>query len=168
MTNRILFTFLAIDFLFLCSGGLILAVCFIFKDGLKVGTMPTDVAAHLLLQETPLTGTSQYHFLSWTASRRLTFFSLPFSGLDQRYTNLRYLLCFCRWSIPAEQTLPSPDPLLAYPQLCHCDASPRPRHLVLYIEDPSKFGSLVGSADTSYADSAAAKGGQDFTLAVCR
>lgn len=56
MVNKILITFLVFNVLFLCTGGLILAVCFIFKDDMNMSTMRTDLAVQLLLQEAPLTG----------------------------------------------------------------------------------------------------------------
>ncbi|MCJ1444331.1 MAG: phospholipid scramblase 1 [Stictis urceolatum] len=58
MANKVLLVYLVLDFLFLCTGGLVLAFSLIFNPT-KAGsglTTKTDAASSLLLQTTPLSG----------------------------------------------------------------------------------------------------------------
>lgn len=57
MDNKILITFLAIDIIFLLTGGLMLAVGIIFMPSMTSSlALQTDVGTRLLIQNTPLTG----------------------------------------------------------------------------------------------------------------
>ncbi|MCJ1336674.1 phospholipid scramblase 1 [Bachmanniomyces sp. S44760] len=56
MVNKILFTYLVFDGLFLCTGGLLLATVLIFKIGMEATPSTANVATNLLLEMTPLTG----------------------------------------------------------------------------------------------------------------
>ena len=56
MPNKILLTFLAIDFLFAASGALLLAAVLVFRSDMRSVSTTNNVATNLLLQKTPLGG----------------------------------------------------------------------------------------------------------------
>lgn len=58
MVNKILLVFLLQDFIFLASGGLLIGVVFITKAALASDPTVNNVAANMLLMQTPLTGKS--------------------------------------------------------------------------------------------------------------
>ena len=58
MVNKILLVFLLQDFLFLASGGLLIGVVFITKAAVASDPTVNNVAANMLLMQTPLTGMS--------------------------------------------------------------------------------------------------------------
>lgn len=55
MVNKILLSFLALDFLFAATGGLLIGTVFLTKAAMANQTK-TNVAANMLLMQTPLTG----------------------------------------------------------------------------------------------------------------
>lgn len=57
MVNKILLVFLVQDFLFLASGGLLIGVVFITKAAMASAPTMDNVAANMLLMQTPLSGT---------------------------------------------------------------------------------------------------------------
>ena len=58
MVNKILLVFLLQDFMFLASGGLLIGVVFITKAAVASDPTVNNVAANMLLMQTPLTGKS--------------------------------------------------------------------------------------------------------------
>ena len=56
MANKIFLVFLALNFLFVCCGGLILSVSLITKASLRSNQTISNVATNLLLSRCPLTG----------------------------------------------------------------------------------------------------------------
>ena len=57
MVNKILLVFLLQDFMFLASGGLLIGVVYITKAACASDPTVNNVAANMLLMQTPLTGT---------------------------------------------------------------------------------------------------------------
>lgn len=56
MVDNIMLSFLLLDFLFLASGGLMIAAVFINEASMATQSTTTNVAANMLLMQTPLTG----------------------------------------------------------------------------------------------------------------
>ena len=56
MIDKIMLTFFVLDFLFVASGGLMIGTVFITKASIAAQPTTTNVAANMLLMQTPLTG----------------------------------------------------------------------------------------------------------------
>lgn len=63
MVNKIMLSFLVLDFLFVATGGLLLGTVFITKASMAVQPTKANVAANMLIMQTPLTGGQSLHML---------------------------------------------------------------------------------------------------------
>jgi hypothetical protein len=59
MTDKILWTFIISDFLFLVTGGLLIGFALVTQSQISLTPNVTNVATNLLLAQCPLTGTSE-------------------------------------------------------------------------------------------------------------
>lgn len=74
MVNKVLGAYMAIDFLFVVTGAIMIGFCVIVKNTMfEVPTDGTQAVRNLLYQEFPLTGTCFYHLATkWLVGTALS------------------------------------------------------------------------------------------------
>lgn len=153
MVNKILLVFLLQDVLFLASGGLLIGVVFVTKAAMANQPTTNNVAANMLLMQTPLTGMPTFLGL---LRQRLIFLSCR--RHCRRCTDFRHLPRLLAWGCSILQ------PYLVQDN-CGYDRTDRiahthywRRYLVLHITDSSKPRGNMGTAITAVAKLNTAKG----------
>lgn len=129
MVDKIMLSFLLLDFLFVASGGLLIATVFINKASMATQPTTTNVAADMLLMQTPLTGNRPL-------IQKLAFANVSHRCNRQRRPNLRYLPHLPPRRRPLHQPPLAQTNRLDDRRHRTRHAPPRRQHLVLHTADP--------------------------------